>query len=189
MTPSSARLEHLLAKWSESAFPIRIACPRNDRDGPYTDSGSARRVDQGCRSCQTAGATAEGRKAGRRTQKFGADVAGSAERFGWIVLQAAAVFFAGLDCIFAGGFGAAFFFPDLAFSFAANSCFAVAEIASMASGQMMIWVPLLDEHAGFMGPFFITKTVKVVAQIPCNVGETSKPRHSVPDLAPLIVAA
>lgn len=40
-----------------------------------------------------------------------------------------------------------------------------------------------------MGPFFISKTVKVVAQIPCNVGETSKPRHSVPDVAPLIVAA
>jgi len=60
-----------------------------------------------------------GRRAGPQI-KCGANLAGSAECSGWIELQAARLFFAGFDCALAGGFGAVFF-PDFAFSFAANS--------------------------------------------------------------------
>ena len=81
---------------------------------------------------RTARATEEGGQTGRGTKKCGADWLAPRRVFRWIELQAAVAFFADFDWAFVGGFGVAFL-VDLAFSFAANSCLTVAEMASTST--------------------------------------------------------
>src|SRR4029079_6117196 len=59
----------------------------------------------------------------------------------------------------------------------------------MTRGQMMVRVPLLDQRACRVRPGLVTEAVQIVAEVPRHVRERAQPRHRIPDVPALVVAA
>ena len=54
-------------------------------------------------------------------------------------------------------------------------------VDGMAGGQMPVGIPLLEQGAGGVRPAIVAVVIQIVAEIPCDVGESAETRDRIMD--------